>query len=90
MYVSLPLEVPPLGECPKDKGGAVSGEEKVSPPTEAVTDEVEAFLFHQSTVYSKNVSTSSDLFGSLGVKKPTFPSRGRLSDNHLIYYRLSL
>ena len=27
---SLPLGVPPLGECPKDKGGAASGEEKVS------------------------------------------------------------
>ena len=54
-----------MGECPKDKGGAVSGEEKVSPPTEAVTDEVEAFLLHQLTVYGKNVSTSSDLFGSL-------------------------
>ena len=23
---SLPLGVPPLGECPKDKGGAASGE----------------------------------------------------------------
>ena len=33
---SLPLGVPPLGECPKDKGGAASGEEKVSPK---VTDE---------------------------------------------------
>ena len=27
---SLPLGAPPLGECPKDKGGAASGEEKVS------------------------------------------------------------
>ncbi len=34
--ISLPLGVPPLGECPKDKGGAASGEEKVSPK---VTDE---------------------------------------------------
>ena len=33
---SLPLGAPPLGECPKDKGGAASGEEKVSPK---VTDE---------------------------------------------------
>ena len=33
---NLPLGAPPLGECPKDKGGAASGEEKVSPK---VTDE---------------------------------------------------
>ena len=29
-FYSLPLGVPPLGECPKGKGGAASGEEKVS------------------------------------------------------------
>ena len=39
---SLPLGVPPLGECPKDKGGAASGEEKVSPK---VTDEGTTFPF---------------------------------------------
>ena len=26
-FYSLPLGVPSLGECPKDKGGAASGEE---------------------------------------------------------------
>ncbi|GEM_PF-4171379 len=31
--------VPPLGECPKDKGGAASGEEAVTGHACPVTDE---------------------------------------------------
>ena len=44
---AFPLRYPPLGECPKDKGGAVSGEEKASPPIEAVTDEGSSYPFDQ-------------------------------------------
>ena len=50
----------------------------MSPPTEAVTDEVETYPPHAVNIYVGNVFTSSDLFGFLEAEKPTFPSRGRL------------
>ena len=40
MRLSL-VKVPPLGECPKDKGGAASGEE--APANERVRDCIELF-----------------------------------------------
>ena len=57
---SLPLEVLPVGETSRsDRGGAVSGEEKVSPKA---TDEVKAFLPYPVYCLIGKVSTSSDQF----------------------------